>query len=146
MSDNTLNLNNLSQVAKEDFFNSIRRNLGSSSDFVEVAGDTMTGELVLSGGAKVGSSGNSFTQIILSTVTLSPATVAVNTTAEQTFFINGLTTGDFVSVNKPAAQAGLGIVGVRVSAASTLAITFANVTGAIIQPSVEAYKVFAIRF
>ena len=78
--------------------------------------------------------GNTQGSYIIS-ATLSPAEVAINTTAEQTFTVNGLKTGDFVSVSKPTAQAGLGIVGVRVSAANTLAITFANVTGGAITPT-----------
>lgn len=75
--------------------------------------------------------------------TLSPAQVAINTTAEQTFTVNGLEVGDVViTVNKPTSQAGLGIVNYRVSAANTLAITFANVTGAAITPTAsEVYKV-----
>lgn len=67
--------------------------------------------------------------------TLSPAIVAANTTAEQTFTINGLLVGDIASVTKPTAQAGLGIVNVRVSAANTLAITFSNNTGSGITPT-----------
>jgi hypothetical protein len=82
----------------------------------------------------------------LATVTLSPAEVAINTTAEQTFTLNGLKTGDLVVVNKPTAQAGLGIVGSRVSAANTLAITFANNTAGAITPTAsEVYKVAVIR-
>lgn len=62
--------------------------------------------------------------------TLSPAQVAAATTAEQTFTVNGLLTSDFVEVQKPTSQAGIGICGVRVSAANTLAITFVNSTAA----------------
>jgi len=69
------------------------------------------------------------------TVTLSPASVANATSAEQTFTMTGLLTTDFVYVNKPTAQAGLGIVGARVSAADTLAITFMNATAATITPT-----------
>src|SRR5437868_15001292 len=80
------------------------------------------------------------------TATLSPALVAANTTAEQTFTCTGLVTADAVIVNKPTAQAGLGIVGARVSAADTLAITFSNNTGAGITPTAaEVYKVIAFR-
>lgn len=68
-------------------------------------------------------------------VVLSPVSVAANTSAEQTFTVRGLLTTDFVLVQKPTAQAGLGIVGVRVSAADTLAITFMNDTGAPIVPT-----------
>ncbi len=68
-------------------------------------------------------------------VTLSPVSVAANTTAEQTFTVNGLIVGDFVLVQKPTSQAGLGIVGARVSAANTLAVTYVNATAAPIVPT-----------
>ena len=75
-------------------------------------------------------------------VVLSPASVAPNTSAEQTFTVTGLAVGNFVDVNKPTAQAGLGIVGTRVSAANTLAITFANFTAATITPTAsETYTI-----
>lgn len=78
-------------------------------------------------------------------ITISPAQVAANTTAEQTFTCNGLTTNDaVVAVNKPTAQAGLGIVGFRVTAANTLGITFSNNTAAGITPTAsEKYLVVA---
>jgi hypothetical protein len=81
-------------------------------------------------------------------VTLSPAAVggASATTAEQTFTVQGLRVGDVVYVSKPTAQAGLGIVGARVSAANTLAITFVNVTTSAITPTAgEVYQVGGIR-
>lgn len=75
-------------------------------------------------------------------VTLSPASVAANTTAEQTFAVTGLQVGDVVTINKPTAQAGLGVVGNRVSAAGTIAITFGNNTaGAIVPTAAEVYRV-----
>ena len=79
--------------------------------------------------------------------TLSPAQVAANTTAEQTFTVSGLKTTDMiVGVSKPTAQAGLGIVGWRVSAADTLAITFSNNTGAGITPTAsQVYSVLVFR-
>lgn len=79
-------------------------------------------------------------------ITLSPAQVAANTTAEQTFAVNGVQTNDLVLVNKPSAQAGLGIVGSRVSAANTIGITFVNATAAPITPTAsEGYLIFVIR-
>lgn len=78
-------------------------------------------------------------------VTINPTAVAANTTSEQTFTVTGLTANDIVTVNKPSHQTGLGIVNCRASAADTLAITFANVTGASIDPSSETYLVLAIR-
>lgn len=89
--------------------------------------------------------GNLVKQSVIS-VTLSPALIVLNTTAEQTFTVNGLLVGDFVFCNKPTAQAGLGIVGCRVSAANTLAITFSNNTAASITPTAaQVYLVLVSR-
>ncbi len=78
----------------------------------------------------------------LISVTLSPASVANATSAEQTFTVQGLQVGDFINVSKPTTQAGLGIVNSRVSAANTLAITFMNTTAATITPTAsEVYTV-----
>jgi hypothetical protein len=80
------------------------------------------------------------------TAALSPAQVAANTTAEQTFTVAGVAVGDLVFVNKPTAQAGLGIVGLRVSALDTVAITFSNNTGSGITPTAaEVYKFEVLR-
>jgi hypothetical protein len=80
------------------------------------------------------------------TVTLSPASVANATSAEQTFTMTGLLVTDYVNVNKPTAQAGLGIVGTRVSAANVLAITFGNFTAATITPTAsEVYNILVAR-
>lgn len=81
-------------------------------------------------------------------LTLSPASVANATSAEQTFDASsiGLQTGDVVLVQKPTAQAGLGIVGSRVSATDVLAITFMNATAATITPTAsQVYKVTVLR-
>lgn len=81
-------------------------------------------------------------------LTLSPATVATTTTAEQTFATTGigLLTTDFVIVQKPTAQAGLFISNPRVSATDTLAITYGNTTSGTLTPTTnEVYKVVVIR-
>ena len=89
--------------------------------------------------------GNIPKQSVIS-VTLSPAAVSANTTAEQTFTVNGLLPGDMVVVTKPTSQAGLGLVNYRVSAANTLAITFSNNTGgSITPPATEVYLVLVSR-
>lgn len=79
--------------------------------------------------------------------TLSPAAVAANTTAEQTFTVTGVAVGDIVMFpNKPTAQAGLGIVGARVSAANVVAITFSNNTAGSITPTAaEVYSIAVLR-
>lgn len=75
------------------------------------------------------------------TAALVPVSVAANTTAEQTFTVPGLISGTPVIVNKPSAQNGLSIGGVRVSAANTLAITYVNNTAAAIVPMAETYTI-----
>lgn len=66
---------------------------------------------------------------------LTPAAVAPNTSAEQTFTVAGLPAGIPVVVNKASVQNGLSLGGARVSAANTLAITFVNNTAATITPT-----------
>ncbi|MFQ5661529.1 MAG: hypothetical protein ACE5GZ_14020 [Gammaproteobacteria bacterium] len=78
-------------------------------------------------------------------VTFDPGSVAANTTSEQTVTVKGLNTQDIVMVNKPTHTAGLGIVGARVSATNTLAITFMNTSGSAIDPGSEKYTVFSVR-
>ena len=78
------------------------------------------------------------------TVTLTPSAVAANTTAEQSFIVGAPFSATTVpaTVIKPAAQAGLGIVGHRMIDATHLGITFANNTGSSITPTAgENYTV-----
>ena len=79
--------------------------------------------------------------LLIYSQTLTPVSVAANTTAEQTFTVTGLVAGSMVAVNKPSAQTGLGIDGVRVSALNTLAINYVNVTAAAIVPASETYTI-----
>lgn len=74
-------------------------------------------------------------------VSLNVASVAANTTAEQTFTVPGLKTTMAVFVCKPSLSAGLGVVNARVSAADTLALTFVNATASPIDPAAETYTV-----
>jgi len=75
------------------------------------------------------------------TQTLTPNSVAANTTAEQTFTVPGLVAGTEVWVTKPSVTLNLVVAGVRVSAANTLAINFANNSGSAITPPAEAYSI-----
>lgn len=79
------------------------------------------------------------------TSSINVASVAANTTAEQTFTITGLKTGDYVAASKPALSAGLGVCNARVSAADTLALTFNNNTAAPIDPAAETYTILWFR-
>jgi hypothetical protein len=80
------------------------------------------------------------------TVVLSPASVPANSTVEQVFTgIAGLAVGNLVSVTKPTDQAGLAILGARITANQTLAINFSNDTLTAIQPTAQesyAYVTF----
>lgn len=80
-------------------------------------------------------------------VALTPSIVNATTSAEQTFTVPGVLASDMlVEVNKPTAQAGLCIVGVRVAGANSIGITFANVTGAGITPTAgETYRLMLAR-
>ena len=79
------------------------------------------------------------------TTTIDVASVAANTTAEQSFTIRGLKVSDFVEVCKPTLHAGLGVVNARVSAPDTLALSFVNATASPIDPGPETYLVFWFR-
>jgi hypothetical protein len=82
--------------------------------------------------------------LVVFSQTITPASVAALTTAEQTFSIsspNTLVAGSPVWINKPSWTNGLAILGVRVSAANTLAITFANMTSSAIVPPAESYLI-----
>lgn len=88
---------------------------------------------------------NSIT-LVKQNVTLSPAEVGANTCAEEDFAVSSAATGDVVVVNKPTAQAGLGLGGARVSSAGHVAINFCNVTAAPITPTAsQSYSFGFIR-
>ena len=75
--------------------------------------------------------------------TLSPSAIVANTSAEQTFTVGGVRAGDvLLAAQKPTAQAGLAIVGYRVSAADEVGITFGNFTGSSITPTASELYLF----
>lgn len=74
---------------------------------------------------------------MFTSATLTPGAVAANITAEQTFTVTGLTSGQPVAAipnYNISAVPGVGIAGVRVSATNTLAVCFINTTAASITP------------
>lgn len=89
--------------------------------------------------------GTSISKIRTYAASLTPAAVAANTSAEETFTVAGLTTADKVTVNGPAPTAGTGIVNARVSAADTLALTFGNFTAGSLTPTSGTYLIVAVR-
>lgn len=79
------------------------------------------------------------------TIAVDHGSVSANSTAEKTVTVPGLKTGDFVAVNKPSHESGLGIVNARVSANNTLAIQAMNTTGSAIDEASETYTVMWAR-
>lgn len=79
------------------------------------------------------------------TVTFDAASIAINTTAEQTITVPGVAVGDFVAVNKLSHDAGQGIVNARVSAADTVSVVFSNNTGTAINPASATYLLLIMR-
>jgi hypothetical protein len=77
----------------------------------------------------------------------SPAGVATITTAERAATEAGLAATDLVvGISKPTLQAGLGVCSGRISAASTLQVTFVNPTAATVTPTAsEVYAVTVYR-
>ena len=78
---------------------------------------------------------------VVYTVTLTPAVVAANTCAEQTFAVTGVVSGSAVTVNLQSPQPGIGIAGTRVSSAGNVAINFCNATATAITPAAAQYIV-----
>lgn len=116
--------------------------------FTVTAGDmaVSAGNLSVPGGTlTLGANGTAITQMRVYAPTLTPASVAINVSAEQTFSVPGLTTADTVIVNGPSPTAGTGIMGARVSGADTLALTFVNVTIGILTPASGTYRILAVR-
>jgi hypothetical protein len=89
--------------------------------------------------------GTALTKAVVYTPTLTPASVATITCAEQDFTVSGLTTADKVIVNGPAPTAGTGIVNARVKSANTLSLTFVNPTAGSLTPASGIYSIIAIR-
>ncbi len=77
----------------------------------------------------------------VTTQTITPVSVAANTSAEQNFTVTGLVSGGKVLVTKPSVTAGLMLGGARISAANTLTLSFANNTSAAITPPSETYTI-----
>jgi hypothetical protein len=106
----------------------------------------------VSGNYQVVSQDSDFHAISLLRPVLSPALVAANTTAEQSFVVPALNPPAGFAVaqaavfaSKPTAQAGLGIAGVRVVDATHIGITFMNDTaGGLTPTAAETYQILVV--
>ncbi len=79
--------------------------------------------------------------------TLSPASVAANTCAAQSFTVTGVLASDIlIGVNKPTEQAGLSVTPGHVTGANTATINFCNNNGASITPTAsETYNFVVVQ-
>jgi len=110
-------------------------------NYYGVASDVITPRVMYMQGA--GSSTISAMYVLQAALT--PTSVAANTTAIETFTVNGLAVGDCVDINKPSHQVGLSIGNVYVSAANTLQIQYVNTTASPITPTSETYIICGMR-
>ena len=78
--------------------------------------------------------GNIGLEMLLSAI-LTPPNVAANTTAVQTYTIQGLNLYDFIEMNQLSHIVGLSIGNCWVSATNTLSVQFVNSTGSAINSS-----------
>ena len=80
-------------------------------------------------------------------LTLTPALIAGNTSAEQTFTLPGVKVGDMIFVQKPTTQAGLLVESRVVAVKDTVAVVFGNLTGSNITPTAaELYTFLVVRY
>lgn len=91
------------------------------------------------------STDTAITKVKKYTQTITPASVATATVAEQTFTVTGLTTADTVIVNAGAIANAVAIGNVRVSAANTLAVQFCNPTAGALTPTAGTWTIIAFR-
>lgn len=79
------------------------------------------------------------------TPSLTPSSVAANTSATQNYTVTGLSTSDRVVVNPPASTAGIVMGGYWVSATDTLTIIWGNLTAGALTPASGSYLITAMR-
>lgn len=84
---------------------------------------------------------NPVAPLLIYSQTLTPASVAANTTAEQSFAVTGVPLSTAVWVNGPAQTPNVGIMGCRVSSLNNIGITFANPTAAALTPASGVYVI-----
>jgi hypothetical protein len=106
----------------------------------------VTGATTLTGGVTVGSGGTAYTLVKTYTPSLTPASVAQKTSAEQTFAVAGLAVGDTVFVSPPGITPDCLVGAARVSAANTIAIQFSNPNNSTAcTPTAGTYRIVAFR-
>lgn len=100
---------------------------------------------VTAAGLNLTSTAYNVTRLAKLTAALTPVAVGANSCAEQRFTVNGVNLNDVIlGVNKPTAQAGLAIAGVRSAGPNLVGINFCNVTAASITPTASETYLFAV--
>ena len=79
------------------------------------------------------------------TESLTPASVAANTVAEQQFTVTGARTDMAFSVTPPSITAGVGPITCRASADNTVQVAFVNPTAGALTPPAGSYEFLAVR-
>lgn len=79
--------------------------------------------------------------------TINPASVSSNSSGEQTFTVEGITTDDIIlTVNKPSHTTNFGILGFRPGDSDDeLSITFINHRGSAVDAPEEEYRVAVLK-
>jgi hypothetical protein len=89
--------------------------------------------------------GTLLTQVVVYSQTITPASTAAASAAEQTFTVTGLTTADKVYLNPPAGANSCTPVSCRVTGANTIGITYMNPTGGALTSASGTYLIVAVR-
>jgi hypothetical protein len=95
-----------------------------------MARTTFKGPVKSENGFIIGDSAVTITKIMKGTVSVNPAEISANASAETDVTISGVAAGDIVILNTPASlETGLVLSGARVKAANTVSIRLSNITG-----------------
>lgn len=86
-----------------------------------------------------------FPKVQTFSASITPSSVSASSESVQTFTVEGLTTKDIVTVNKPTNQAGLDLVNAWASDTDELSIKYRNHTGGGITPTAETYLITTVR-
>lgn len=111
---------------------------------VDLAGDTMTGELEVP--SLVVNGGTSLTGILSATAELDFGSIATNSSAELTVTVTGAAAGDIAMLGPPAALTADLVFFCFVSAADTVTVRAVNATGGAIDPDSGTYRVAVLQF
>lgn len=97
------------------------------------------------GGVILNTGSTPLTKFVVYSQTITPAEVAANTTALQTFTVTGLETSDKVFVNPNGFTEAVVLGFVRVSAQNTLQVQFTNPTAGALTPTAGTWLITAMR-